>query len=292
MKGIILAGGGGTRLYPITYAISKQLLPIYDKPMIYYPLDVLLKIGIRDILIISTKEDTPRFMYQFGSGDELGVHFEYKIQPFPNGLAESFLLGRQFIGSDDVCLILGDNIFFGSKLNSMLRNVQNNTIVKAGGSLLFAKEVPDPKRFGIIEFDTNRKPINIIEKPKVPKSNYAVVGLYLYANNVVEYVKDLKPSERNELEITDLNKIYLDKQSIDVLLLDSTINWLDAGTHESLLDASTKVASFEKRSGHKVGCIEETAYKNGWINQEDVLRIASNMKNQYGDYLRSIINGD
>lgn len=289
MKGIILAGGGGTRLYPITYAISKQLLPVYDKPMIYYPLDVLLKANIRDILIISTKEDTPRFMYQFGSGEEYGVHFEYKIQPSPNGLAESFILGKQFIGHDDVCLILGDNIFFGDELYDSLKDIKNNRIVKDGGALLFAKEVSDPERFGIVEFDKKNMAISIEEKPKVPKSKYAVTGLYFYNNNVVEYAQTLKPSKRGELEITDLNNIYLRKGKVSVNVLSSSVNWLDAGTHESLLKASIEVEGFEHKTHQKIACIEETAFRNGWITKNDVLSIADTMKNQYGDYLRRIV---
>ena len=290
MKGIILAGGGGTRLYPITEAISKQILPIYDKPMIYYPLNVLLQAGIRDILIISTREDTPRFMYLLGSGEDFGIHLEYKIQPSPNGLAEAFILGKQFIGDDDVCLILGDNIFFGDELEVSIKDIQQNKTIKNGGAVLFAYQVKDPERFGVVEFDKNGKAISIEEKPSHPKSDKAVTGLYFYASNVVHKALTLKPSKRNELEITDLNNLYLKDGLVEVITLPQSVHWLDAGTHDSLLKAGVEVNKAEIKNHRKVACIEETAYKNGWITKEHLLIRADRMKNQYGDYLRKIAN--
>ena len=290
MKGIILAGGGGTRLYPITEAISKQILPIYDKPMIYYPLNVLLQAGIRDILIISTREDTPRFMYLLGRGEDFGIHLEYKIQPSPNGLAEAFILGKQFIGDDDVCLILGDNIFFGDELEASIKDIQQNKTIKNGGAVLFAYQVKDPERFGVVEFDQNGKAISIEEKPSHPKSDKAVTGLYFYASNVVQKALTLKPSKRNELEITDLNNLYLKDGLVEVITLPQSVHWLDAGTHDSLLKAGVEVNEAEKKNHRKVACIEETAYKNGWITKEHLLIRADRMKNQYGDYLRKIAN--
>ena len=290
MKGIILAGGGGTRLYPITEAISKQILPIYDKPMIYYPLNVLLQAGIRDILIISTREDTPRFMYLLGSGEDFVIHLEYKIQPSPNGLAEAFILGKQFIGDDDVCLILGDNIFFGDELEASIKDIQQNKTIKNGGAVLFAYQVKDPERFGVVEFDQNGKAISIEEKPDRPKSDKAVTGLYFYASNVVQKALTLKPSKRNELEITDLNNLYLKDGLVEVITLPQSVHWLDAGTHDSLLKAGVEVNEAEKKNHRKVACIEETAYKNGWITKEHLLIRADRMKNQYGDYLRKIEN--
>lgn len=288
MKGIILAGGGGTRLYPITHAISKQILPIYDKPMIYYPLNVLLEAGIRDILIISTREDTPRFMYMLGTGEELGIHLEYKIQPSPNGLAEAFILGRQFIGNSDVCLILGDNIFFGNHLEESVKSIQDNPMIKNKGAVLYAYEVKDPERFGVVEFDKNGKAKSIEEKPKVPKSSWAVTGLYFYSNNVVEKAATLKPSKRGELEITDLNNLYLKENKVSVIPLPKSVHWLDAGTHESLLRSSIEVEKAERKTGRKVACIEETAYKNGWISKDMLLKSANSMPNQYGEYLRKV----
>lgn len=290
MKGIILAGGGGTRLYPLTEAISKQMLPIYDKPMIYYPLDVLLQAGIRDILIISTKEDTPRFMYLLGDGAELGIRLQYKIQPSPNGLAEAFILGKPFIGDDDACLILGDNIFFGEKLEKSLVGIQNNKMIKKGGAVLFAYKVKDPERFGVVEFDSRGKAISIEEKPANPKSDKAVTGLYFYSSNVVEKAQTLKPSKRNELEITDLNNLYLKEGLVEVVTLPSSVRWLDAGTSESLFRSSVEVNKAETKRGRKIACIEETAYRNGWMTREQLLKRAECMKNQYGDYLRKIAN--
>ena len=288
MKGIILAGGGGTRLYPITHAISKQLLPVYDKPMIYYPLDVLLKAGINDILIISTKDDTPRFMQLLEGGDELGIHLEYRIQPSPNGLAEAFIIGERFVGDDDVCLILGDNIFFGSHLEESLKNIQSNSIIKDGGAVLYAHKVKDPERFGVVEFDSDFNALSIEEKPLKPKSNWAVTGLYFYSNTVLKKAKTLKPSKRGELEITDLNNLFLNEGKVSVVPLPESVSWLDAGTHESLLRAGVEVEKAERASGHKIACIEETCYKNGWIDKETLLKTASGMPNQYGDYLRNV----
>lgn len=288
MKGIILAGGGGTRLYPITYAVSKQALPIYDKPMIYYPLNVLLQAGIKEVLVISTPEDTPRFMSLLGTGEDIGIHFEYKIQPKPEGLAQAFILGEKFVGDDSVCLILGDNIFFGDKLEASVKNIQKNKTIADGGAVLYAYEVTDPERFGVVEFDSKGKALSIEEKPSKPKSNFAVTGLYFYNNNVVEYAKGLKPSKRGELEITDLNNIYLNKGKVEVVSLPKTVHWLDAGTHESLLRASIEVEKTEKKTSKKVACIEETAYKNKWISKEMLIHRADGIKNQYGEYLKRI----
>ena len=287
MKGIILAGGGGTRLYPLTMVTSKQLLPIYDKPMIYYPLSVLMLAGINDILIISTPEDTPRFETLLGDGHKFGLKLSYKVQPSPDGLAQAFLLGEDFIGNDKVAMILGDNIFYGAGLITGLRKAKENA--EKGIATVFGYHVPDPERFGVVEFDENKKAISIEEKPAKPKSNYAVTGLYFYDNTVVENAKTLKPSKRNELEITDLNKIYLEKGMLDVITFDRGLTWLDTGTHQSLADATAFVKMIEEHQGLKISCPEEIAYNNGWITKEQLLEQAMLMeKNQYGQHLKKV----
>ncbi|HXY53775.1 MAG TPA: glucose-1-phosphate thymidylyltransferase RfbA [Nitrospirota bacterium] len=288
MKGIILAGGSGTRLYPITRGVCKQLLPIYDKPMIYYPLSVLMLAGIRDILIISTTADLPRFMDIFGNGSDLGLRFSYLEQPHPNGLAEAFLIGADFIGSDVVCLILGDNIFFGHGLTELLNKAVKD-VHTMGGATVFGYYVKDPERYGIVEFDKNGNVLSVEEKPKHPKSRYAVTGLYFYDNEVVTIAKDIKPSWRGELEITDVNKAYLAKRKLRVELMGRGYAWLDTGTHESLLEASEFIATIEKRQGLKMACIEEIAYRLGYIDKNKLLKAADNhKKNAYGDYLRIV----
>lgn len=287
MKGIILAGGSGTRLYPLTKVTSKQLLPIYDKPMIYYPMSILMLAGIRDILIISTPDDTPRFEELLGDGHQFGVNLSYVVQPSPDGLAQAFILGADFIGDDSVAMILGDNIFHGHGLGKRLREAA----AQKSGATVFGYYVEDPERFGVVEFDENQKAISLEEKPKHPKSNYAVTGLYFYDNTVVEYAKNLKPSARGELEITDLNKIYLEKDELRVTLLGDGFTWLDTGTHESLVDATIFVKTIEEHQHRKIACLEEIAYNNGWITRkqlEDVYEIYK--KNQYGDYLKKILN--
>ncbi|MDD4527330.1 MAG: glucose-1-phosphate thymidylyltransferase RfbA [Candidatus Margulisbacteria bacterium] len=289
MKGIVLAGGKGTRLYPLTKVMSKQLLPVYDKPLIYYPLSVLMLAGIRDILIISTPEDIPRFESFFGNGSDYGLKISYKVQANPNGLAEAFILGEDFIGEDDVCMILGDNIFYGHDFVNFLKEAVIN-IKKDGGGLVFGYRVKDPERYGVVEFDANGKAISIEEKPMKPKSNYAVVGLYLYDNSVVEIAKNLKPSPRGELEITDVNRIYLENNNLQVMNLGRGFAWLDTGTHESLLDAAYFVKTIEERQGVKISCIEEIAYLKGWISREQLSKLAEELKsNQYGDYLKGIL---
>ncbi len=288
MKGIILAGGSGTRLYPLTKVTSKQLLPIYDKPMIYYPLSVLMMAGIRQILIISTPDDTPRFKELLGDGHQFGLELEYKVQPSPDGLAQAFIIGEEFIGSDNVAMILGDNIFHGHGLRAHLRDAA----AKEKGATVFGYYVDDPERFGIVEFDKTGKAISIEEKPEHPKSNYCVTGLYFYDNRVVEYAKNLKPSARGELEITDLNRIYLEEGELDVKLLGQGFTWLDTGTHESLVEATNFVYTVEKHQHRKIACLEELAYHNGWISKEDVLKSYEVLKkNQYGSYLRDVIDG-
>lgn len=288
MKGIILAGGSGTRLYPITRGVCKQLLPIYDKPMIYYPLSVLMLAGIRDILIISTPIDLPRFMDIFGDGADLGLRFSYKEQPQPNGLAEAFLIGEEFIGKDTVCLVLGDNIFFGHGFTEMLAKAVNE-VNSSGGATVFGYYVKDPERYGIVEFDKEGNVLSVEEKPSQPKSKYAVTGLYFYDNDVVRIAKNIKPSWRGEIEITDVNKNYLEKKQLRVELMGRGYAWLDTGTHESLLEAGEFIATIEKRQGLKMACIEEIAYKLGYIDKDQLLRAAeSHKKNAYGDYLKMV----
>ena len=288
MKGIILAGGSGSRLYPITKGVSKQLLPVYDKPMIYYPLSVLMLAGIKEILIISTPVDLPNFEKLLGSGEDFGIKLSYKEQPSPDGLAQAFILGESFIGNDDVCLVLGDNIFYGSGFSGMLKNAYNN--ISKGKSTVFGYYVKDPKRFGVAEFDTKGNVISIEEKPKNPKSNYAVVGLYFYTNDVIQIAKTVKPSNRGELEITSVNQQYLKKNNLKVELLGRGFAWLDTGTHDSLLEAGQFIESIEKRKGLKVACLEEIAYRMEYINAEQVKKLAQPLKkNGYGKYLLNII---
>ena len=289
MKGIILAGGSGTRLYPLTLVTSKQLLPIYDKPMVYYPLSVLMMAGIDEILIISTPEDTPKFETLFGDGSKFGLKLTYKVQPSPDGLAQAFLLGEEFIGDDTACMILGDNIFYGAGLKRGLKRAIENS--KKGIATVFGYHVPDPERFGVVEFDENKKAISIEEKPKNPKSNYAVTGLYFYDNTVVERAKKVKPSQRGELEITDLNRMYLEEGKLDVVTFGRGMTWLDTGTHQALADATDFVKMVEEHQGLKISCPEEIAYNNGWITREQLLQQAELMKkNQYGQHLFKVAN--
>ena len=288
MKGIILAGGSGTRLYPLTMVTSKQLLPIYDKPMIYYPLSVLMNAGIREILIISTPEDTPRFESLLGDGHQFGIALSYAVQPSPDGLAQAFIIGADFIGDDHVAMILGDNIFAGHGLKKRLLHAAN----KQEGATVFGYYVDDPERFGIVEFDSDGKAVSIEEKPQQPKSNYCVTGLYFYDNKVVEYAKNLKPSARGELEITDLNRIYLEDGKLDVELLGQGFTWLDTGTHESLVDATNFVRTMETHQHRKIACLEEIAYLNHWITRDQLLaNIEPLKKNQYGQYLMDVLAG-
>ena len=290
MKGIVLAGGSGTRLHPSTIAVSKQLLPIYDKPMIYHPISVLMLAGIKDILIISTPVDLPNFKRLLGDGRQFGVNFSYKEQPSPDGLAQAFILGEEFIGDDCVCLILGDNIFYGGGFSGKLKKVVKH-IENTGGATVFGYPVKDPQRFGVVEFDNYGKVLSIEEKPKNPKSNYAVTGLYFYDNNVVEFAKSLKPSFRGELEITDLNNIYLQKNQLNVELFGRGFAWLDTGTHQSLLQASQFVRTVEENQGIKIACLEEVAYRMGFVTKEDLFnRLDSFKNNEYYDYVRTILN--
>lgn len=291
MKGIILAGGSGTRLYPLTMVTSKQLLPIYDKPMIYYPLSVLMNAGIRDILIISTPQDTPRFQDLLSDGHQFGVNLSYAIQPSPDGLAQAFIIGADFIGADTAAMVLGDNIFAGHGLKKRLTKAVENAEL-GNGATVFGYYVDDPERFGIVEFDHAGKAVSIEEKPAQPKSNYCVTGLYFYDNRVVEYAKNLKPSARGELEITDLNRIYLEHNELNVELLGQGFTWLDTGTHESLVEATNFVKTIEQHQHRKIACLEEVAYLNGWITKEDVLKVYEVLKkNQYGQYLMDVLNG-
>jgi glucose-1-phosphate thymidylyltransferase len=284
-KGIVLAGGSGTRLYPVTHATCKSLLPIYNKPMIYYPLSTLLLAGIRDILIISTPEDTPKFEHLLGDGSQFGVHLEYAVQPKPGGIAQAFLVGEKFIGSSPSALVLGDNIFYGHDLAKDLRAASS----KSTGARVFAYPVHDPERYGVVEFDSNGRALSLEEKPKQPKSRYAVTGLYFYDNTVVEIAKSLTPSARGELEITDVNKAYLNRGQLEVVVVGRGMAWLDTGTHESLMEASLYIQAIEKRQGLMVACPEEIAYRNGYISSSDLERIGRSMKNGYGDYLLQLL---
>ncbi|MCQ2387066.1 MAG: glucose-1-phosphate thymidylyltransferase RfbA [Clostridia bacterium] len=291
MKGIILAGGSGTRLYPLTRVTSKQLLPIYDKPMIYYPLSVLMNAGIRDILIISTPDDLPRFEKLLRDGSDFGINLQYAEQKVPNGLAQAFVIGEKFIGNDNVAMVLGDNIFAGHGLKKRLKAAVDNAENKKGATI-FGYYVDDPERFGIVEFDKTGKVLSLEEKPQKPKSNYCITGLYFYDNRVVEFAKGLKPSARGEYEITDVNKLFLDNNSLNVEILGQGFTWLDTGTHESLIDASNFVKTVETHQHRKIACLEEIAYLNGWITKEQVLKLCEPMsKNQYGQYLKDVVDG-
>ena len=287
MKGIILAGGSGTRLYPITKAVSKQILPLYDKPMIYYPLSVLMLANIREILIISTPRDLPMFKELFNDGNQLGMHFEYAVQEQPRGLADAFIIGKKFIGNDDVALVLGDNIFYGQSFSSTLKNAAK-TIEKNKGAVIFGYYVKDPSAYGVVDFDSNGNVLGIEEKPQEPKSQYAVPGLYFYDNSVIEIAENVKPSKRGEIEITSVNNAYLEKKALKVELLGRGMAWLDTGTYEGLLDASNFIATIQKRQGMYVSCIEEIAYRNKWITKEELLKTAEGYKTDYGTYLRFI----
>jgi len=287
MKGIVLAGGSGTRLYPITIGISKQLVPIYDKPMIYYPISVLMLAGVQDILIITTQEDQASFMRLLGDGKEFGINLSYEVQISPDGLAQAFIIGEEFIGSDDVCLVLGDNIFWGQGFTDVLKHAASRN----SGASVFGYQVKDPERFGVVAFDVNQKAISLEEKPKKPKSNYAVTGLYFYDNDVVEMAKLVKPSIRGELEITALNQMYMERGDLNVELLGRGFAWLDTGTHESLLEAATFIETIEKRQGYKIACLEEIAWNNNWLSSEQVMQASRKLaKNSYGQYLANLID--
>lgn len=289
MKGIILAGGSGTRLYPITKGVSKQLLPIYDKPMIYYPLSVLMLAGIQDVLIITTLDDQAGFQRMLGDGSELGINLKYAVQPSPDGLAQAFIIGEEFIGDHNVCLVLGDNIFWGQGFTPILKNAVNRKI----GATVFGYQVKDPERFGVAEFDENKKVISLEEKPENPKSNFAVTGLYFYDNDVVQMAKQVKPSHRGELEITSLNQMYMQRGDLHVELLGRGFAWLDTGTHESLLEAAMFVETIEKRQGYKIACLEEIAWRNGWLSNDQVAQRSQVLsKNGYGQYLASILKSE
>ena len=286
-KGIILAGGSGTRLYPITKGISKQLLPIYDKPMVYYPLSVLMLAGIREVLIISTPEDIDGFKRLLGDGSQFGITLSYAIQPSPDGLAQAFIIGEKFIGNSNVCLVLGDNIFYGQGFTPMLREA----IARKKGATVFGYQVKDPERFGVVEFDEQKRAISLEEKPKQPKSNFAVTGLYFYDNDVIQIAKQVQPSERGELEITTVNQMYLERGDLNVELLGRGFAWLDTGTHESLLEAAHFVETVQNRQGYKVACLEEIAFNNGWLTKQQVLEVGQSMsKNDYGQYLMSLVS--
>jgi len=287
MKGIILAGGSGTRLYPITKGVSKQLLPVYDKPMIYYPLSVLMLAGIQDILIITTPEDQSGFIRMLGDGKEFGINLSYAVQPSPDGLAQAFIVGEEFIGSDSVCLVLGDNIFWGQGFTSILKSAASRN----SGASVFGYQVKDPERFGVVAFDENQKAISLEEKPENPQSNFAVTGLYFYDNDVVEMAKKVKPSHRGELEITTLNQMYMERGDLNVEVLGRGFAWLDTGTHESLLEAAMFVETIEKRQGYKIACLEEIAFNHGWLTLDQVMNTARELsKNSYGQYLLRLIN--
>lgn len=291
MKGIILAGGSGTRLYPITKAVSKQILPLYDKPMIYYPLSVLMLAGIRDILIISTPRDLPLFKELFGDGSWLGMHFSYAVQEKPRGLADAFIVGEDFIGSDAVALVLGDNIFYGQSFTATLQAAKKK-VTDEGGAVIFGYPVKDPTAYGVVEFDKSGKVLGIEEKPKQPKSNYAVPGLYFYDNTVVQIAKDVKPSARGEIEITAVNNAYLERGALNVQLLGRGMAWLDTGTYDGLLEASNFIATIQKRQGMYVSCIEEIAYRRHWLSREQLLQLAGGYKTSYGEYLKYIVDNE
>jgi len=289
MKGIILAGGSGTRLHPLTIAVSKQLLPVYDKPMIYYPLSVLMLAGIKEILIISTPHDLPNFKRLLGDGSLFGIQLSYKEQPKPDGLAQAFIIAEEFISNDDVCLILGDNIFHGAGLQSLLKKTVKN-VEEEGNAIIFGNYVNDPERYGVAEFDANKRVLTLEEKPIHPKSNYAVVGLYFYPNSVIEIAKEVKPSHRGELEITSVNQSFLDKNKLKLEILSRGFAWLDTGTHESLTEATEFVKVVEKRTGLKIACLEEIAYNYNWLNSDDIAKQISGMKGDYYDYIKQVIN--